>query len=169
MKKINKAHKVTIGIITFGCPYNKSDSEFMARLILEKAPKYKVIMLNQDFIKLIKKDPKQIEFYDLFIINTCVVKQPTINKIIRLTEFLDKNNKKIIIAGCAVNTMPELFSKYNKIGVYDIDKINEVVDATLKSASLSINSSTINHNNSGHYQNFRLRKLIKIGLECEVG
>jgi len=76
-----------IYIETYGCSNNLTESEIMSGL-LEKA--------GFDIVKT-------PELSDLIIVNTCIVKGPTENKIIsRLEHFEDTfPKKKLIIAGCA--------------------------------------------------------------------
>ena len=76
---------------TYGCTANQNSTEIMKGLVKQAG-------LN------ITLRP---EFADLIIINSCIVKQPTQEKIRRRVSELLKKGKKIILAGC----MPRLNKK----------------------------------------------------------
>ncbi|MEM2083850.1 MAG: tRNA (N(6)-L-threonylcarbamoyladenosine(37)-C(2))-methylthiotransferase [Nitrososphaerota archaeon] len=101
-------------IETYGCTSNKSDSEIMEGILLEKG-----------FQK------SNIEEAEIIIINTCGVKKPTEDKILNRIKKLSTLGKKIIIAGC----LPKIvFEKVIKVAPnfsamidpFSIDRISEV-------------------------------------------
>jgi MiaB-like tRNA modifying enzyme len=77
---------------TYGCTANQNSTEIMKGLVRQAGLN---ITLNP-------------EFADLIIINSCIVKEPTQEKIRRRVSDLLKQGKKIILAGC----MPRLNKKY---------------------------------------------------------
>ena len=77
---------------TYGCAANKSDSEIIVG-ILSKAGLERVM------------NPK---FADLIIVNTCIVKGSTKNKIVHRIKELRNWKKKLLIAGCMPQAYPEL-------------------------------------------------------------
>lgn len=103
-----------ISIITLGCQLNRSESQRMAYLL--KRSGYEIV-----------DNP---EGADIVIINTCTVKTPAENKAFKLLR--KYKDKIIILTGCLVQHQPELFKDYTLVGVYQIDKIVEAVERTLK-------------------------------------
>jgi len=102
-------------IETYGCSYNKADSEAMAGLLK--------IRHEQVF------SPEEAE---VIIINTCIVKKPTYNKMLRRMKELSAHRKKLVIAGC----LPEVYLKKVEeivadafvVGPKHIDKIVEIIE-----------------------------------------
>ncbi len=76
---------------TYGCSANKNDAEIIKGLLTSKG------------FNLVESE----SIADIIIINTCIVKEPTIKKIEQRIKNLSRTGKKLIISGC----MPEVFSK----------------------------------------------------------
>lgn len=112
------SHKVCI--LTYGCSANKSDSEIMAGLLVQN---------NFDLID-------SVENSDINIINTCVVKSPTLNRMIHQIRQLTELSKPLIVAGCITKTEKKVIEKINPkasmLGPDSIEKIVDVVNATLE-------------------------------------
>ena len=68
---------------TYGCSANQNSTEIMKGIVKQAGLN---ITLN-------------INFADLIIINSCIVKQPTQEKIRRKIQNLLRKNKKLILAG----------------------------------------------------------------------
>ncbi|MFH1133095.1 MAG: tRNA (N(6)-L-threonylcarbamoyladenosine(37)-C(2))-methylthiotransferase [Nanoarchaeota archaeon] len=104
--------------ITQGCSANIADSEVMAGLLAEAG--YEMVGKAEDA--------------DLVIYNTCTVKGPTENEFIRRMRKLTALEKKIIVAGCIPQAEPSLtvLQGISVVGPYDIHKIAEAADQTLK-------------------------------------
>jgi len=70
---------------------------------------------------------------DVFIVNTCVVKQSTESKILSLMDNLLMQNKKVVVAGCLPSAYPEIAEKYpfSFIGVNSSD-IADAVNSVIK-------------------------------------
>lgn len=105
---------VNFYIETYGCAANQSDSEMISG-ILKSAGIEKV---------------NKLELASIVIVNTCIVKEPTEQKILRrLTEISKKYpQKKIIIAGC----LPEAYSgilrgKFPKASLISTNRIGEIL------------------------------------------
>lgn len=79
---------------TYGCTANKNSSEIMKGLVKQAGMN---LTSNEDFA-------------DLIVINSCIVKEPTQEKIRRRVSDLLKKGKKVILAGC----MPRLVEKRMK-------------------------------------------------------
>jgi len=106
-------------IETYGCAANRSDSEIIAG-----------ILSRNNWIKV-----SSPEFAELIIVNTCVVKGPTINKIMHRIRELERKykNKKILIAGCLPQAYPELIRKnFPKVSMISTNKICEIGSAVRK-------------------------------------
>lgn len=82
---------------TYGCTANYNNSEIMKGLMIKSGLN---ITSNEDYA-------------DLIIINSCIVKQPTEEKIRRRILDLLKKNKKIILTGCLPRVYNEKFSHEN--------------------------------------------------------
>jgi MiaB-like tRNA modifying enzyme len=106
---------------TYGCTFNKADSEIMAALLMDNGAK----MVDS------------LEEADIIIMNTCYVKQPTeqkiINHIYKMQEIFPQ--KKLLIAGCMVDIDPrkleKLAPKAGWIGARRIKSAPEVVNALM--------------------------------------
>ncbi len=118
-----------IKIETYGCSANQADSESMAYLL--KKANYELT---------------DSENFDLIILNTCTVKTPTENKILRRIKNLRKENKKIIVAGCIPQAEPDYikskFKDLSILGVFDISDVVECVEKTLSGKRAVILSSS---------------------------
>ena len=109
----------------YGCQANLDDGTIAKGLLSKK--KYK-------FTNDIKKS-------DICIIGTCIVKNPTANKIIyQLKEIYNSYNKKLIIAGCMpeaeTNACRKMFPKASLINTYNITQTTKVVNSSLKNKKL---------------------------------
>jgi len=84
-------------IETYGCSANQSHSEVMAGV------------LEDNGFSIVKK----IENADAIVINTCIVKTPTENKIRDRIRFIRNKypNKKLVIAGCATDGEYRIFKR----------------------------------------------------------
>ena len=110
--------KYSIYIRTWGCTHNSSDSEYMAGLLAQSG--YQVI-----------ESPEKA---DLWILNSCTVKNPAEDHFRNEIKQAINSNKKLVVAGCVPQSDNK--SAYLKlisiIGVQQIDKVVEVVEETLK-------------------------------------
>ena len=122
-------------IDTYGCTFNKSDSQIMAGFLKDN---------NIDLTY-------SVDDADIIIVNSCYVKLPTENKVVyKIQSLLEKYpNKKIIISGCMVEIDAEKLNKIGPncswIGPHQLDKVVEVVEKsfngqTLRATGLSKNT-----------------------------
>jgi len=106
-----------IYIETYGCASNQSDSEIMSGLLIRAG----FFLVND------------IKHADMVIINTCIVKTPTEQKIVHRIKEIQKNfpKKRLIIAGCMPQAQYELVKESapssSLIGPRAITKITNVV------------------------------------------
>ena len=116
-----KMVQIRVYIETFGCTFNKADSEIMAGNLIEND------------IQLVDS----IEKADVAIVNTCYVKQPTESKVInRITSLKTEfPNKKIIISGCMVEIDPikleKIASDSSWIGPHQLNHTSHVVKSSV--------------------------------------
>ncbi|CAN8235404.1 unnamed protein product [Cochlearia groenlandica] len=107
-----------IYIKTFGCSHNQSDSEYMAGQLtafgygLTEAP----------------------EEADLWLINTCTVKNPSQSAMSTLITRGKSAKKPLVIAGCVPQGSRDLkeLEGVSVVGVQQIDRVVEIVEETLK-------------------------------------
>ena len=108
-------------IYTYGCTFNKADSQIMAGLLTNE----KDISITEN-----------VEEADVIIVNTCYVKLPTESKVINKIKDLQKDfpNKKIIISGCMVEVDPKKLETIGEncswIGPHQLNNTVDVVKKT---------------------------------------
>ena len=102
-------------IDTYGCSANQNNSEIIAGLLASNGYK-------------ITNNPK---IADTHIINTCVVKKKTENKIKRKIQDLEKENIKTIVTGCMVDSDSKSISKLNpkslQLSSHNIKSVNQLL------------------------------------------
>jgi len=79
-----------VEILTYGCAVNKSDSEIMRGLAAEAG----------------------LEGADLVVVNTCTVKTPTENKIVKVLRKLRDEGRAVVVAGCMPAARPALADEF---------------------------------------------------------
>jgi len=99
-----------IGILTYGCSVNKSDSELMATLLAREGFKPEL----------------ETEEPGLLIVNTCIVKGPTENRVLRKLEDLQKAGKRVVIAGCMPEAYPHLTKRFPGFAVLGVNSFDVV-------------------------------------------
>lgn len=121
---------LTVYLETYGCTANTNDAEIIKGLLISHGCN---ITNNEDLA-------------DVVILNTCVVKDPTIKKIeIRIKHFLEKK-KKLIITGC----MPEVQSKRleklapqaSLVSTHHIKEIPKVIKKLFEGTPLKLTGKT---------------------------
>lgn len=108
----------TIYIKTWGCAHNSSDSEYMAGLLASYG--YRLTDNKLDA--------------DLWLLNSCTVKNPAEDHFRNEVEAGRKRGKAIVVAGCVPQGAPrtDFLQKLSVVGVQQIDRVVEVVEETLK-------------------------------------
>ncbi|CAI0556749.1 unnamed protein product [Linum tenue] len=108
----------TIYIKTFGCSHNQSDSEYMAGQL-------------SSFGYGLSDDPENA---DLWLINTCTVKNPSQSAMDTLITKGKNAQKPLVVAGCVPQGSRNLkeLDGVSIVGVQQIDRVVEVVEETLK-------------------------------------
>ena len=111
-----------ICIKTFGCSLNFADSERIRAALKERG------------FELCDT----IDEAALVVLNSCAVKGPTEKKFFALLDKLNQQHKKIVIAGCISQAMPEKLNEYSKIGTDQLDAIGDVAEETLSGNVISV-------------------------------
>ncbi|EIE26794.1 hypothetical protein COCSUDRAFT_35241 [Coccomyxa subellipsoidea C-169] len=114
------AEKYGIWVKTFGCAHNMSDSEYMMGQL-------------QDYGYRLLADDKQ-DAADLWLVNTCTVKNPSQAAMSTLVARGKALNKKLVVCGCVPQgdkKVPEL-QDLSLLGVTQIDRVVEAVEETLR-------------------------------------
>jgi len=120
-KMENNGTQIKVFIETFGCTFNKADSQIMAGNLLEN---------NIQVVDSIEKA-------DVAIINTCYVKQPTENKVTNRIQKIKSEfpDKKVVVSGCMVEIDPKKLDKIAPdcgwIGPHKLSKTTDVVKSSL--------------------------------------
>ncbi|MFC1666126.1 tRNA (N(6)-L-threonylcarbamoyladenosine(37)-C(2))-methylthiotransferase [Nanoarchaeota archaeon] len=98
---------------TYGCTANYNSTEIMKGLVRQRE-------LNIT---------ENIENADIIVINSCIVKTPTEEKIRKQIQDLLKQDKKIILAGCMSKLCKEKFQKNNLylLETNNVKKINDLI------------------------------------------
>ena len=109
---------------TFGCSHNVSDSEYMMGQLVEYG--YKLV-----------EDPTEA---DCILINSCTVKNPSQESLMRMVFDSKKIKKPVVVAGCVPqgDNFIEGLHDVSIIGVTQIDRVVEVVEETLKGNSVQL-------------------------------
>jgi len=141
-------------IKTYGCSHNISDSERMVSLFLNAGYNH----ANSE------------KSADLLIVNTCVVKIPTEQKILSYLREIEKLKKPIIVAGCMPQSNREKVSKelknFSMIGTNTINKIVEVAEKALVGKRVVVISNEKEAYKSADFQNNPFVKIIPISSGC---
>jgi threonylcarbamoyladenosine tRNA methylthiotransferase CDKAL1 len=107
-----------IFIRTFGCTLNQSDSEVMSGLLVKAG--HKLV--------------GSVEDAELVLFNTCTVKDNPEKRFFSELERARSTGKKAVVAGCVPQAEPgnELLRSFSVVGVRNLDRIVEAVEATAK-------------------------------------
>ncbi|CAK9827561.1 Threonylcarbamoyladenosine tRNA methylthiotransferase [Anthophora retusa] len=108
----------TIYVKTWGCTHNSSDTEYMAG------------QLSSYGYKLTENKYEA----DLWLLNSCTVKNPAEDHFRNEIENGKKLGKHVVVAGCVPQGAPKssFLQGLSMIGVQQIDRVVEVVEETLK-------------------------------------
>tara|TARA_Y100000034_G_C6870793_1_gene397542 strand:- start:222 stop:1508 length:1287 start_codon:yes stop_codon:yes gene_type:complete len=138
-----------IYIDTYGCSANQNNSEIIAGLVTQNG--YQVT-----------NNP---EIADIHIINSCVVKSKTENKIKRRIQDLAKAKKQTIVTGCMPDSDSKSISKLNpnalQLSTHDIKSINKLL-STNQSLPILQPSRIKDHEEKVFLPKIPLNKLISI-------
>jgi len=104
----------------YGCSANVADAEIASGL------------LNEAGFKIVNN----FEVADAVVLLTCVVKTPTERKITKRIQWIARQEKPLVVAGCMPNTLrsriEEVAPKASLIGTEDLVKIPEAVQIALE-------------------------------------
>uniref|UniRef100_A0A8C8RLW4 tRNA-t(6)A37 methylthiotransferase n=1 Tax=Pelusios castaneus TaxID=367368 RepID=A0A8C8RLW4_9SAUR len=113
-----------IWIRTWGCSHNNSDGEYMAGQLA--AYGYKIT--------------ENAAEADLWLLNSCTVKNPAEDHFRNSIKKAQENDKKVVLAGCVPQAQPrqDYLKGLSIIGVQQIDRVVEVVEETIKGHSVRL-------------------------------
>ncbi|XP_052553915.1 threonylcarbamoyladenosine tRNA methylthiotransferase [Tympanuchus pallidicinctus] len=113
-----------IWIRTWGCSHNNSDGEYMAGQLA--AYGYKITDNSAEA--------------DLWLLNSCTVKNPAEDHFRNSIKKAQEANKKVVLAGCVPQAQPrqDYLKGLSIIGVQQIDRVVEVVEETIKGHSVRL-------------------------------
>ena len=115
-KGLPSTHKVFIN--TWGCSHNKSDSEYIAGVLLKEG--YELIDENRKYDA------------DVWVLNGCTVKDPSELSFDKNINLAKKNGIKLVLAGCVTQADSKKYTDYSIIGIHELDRVGEAVEETLK-------------------------------------
>ncbi|KAI9024693.1 hypothetical protein DFJ74DRAFT_52129 [Hyaloraphidium curvatum] len=120
--------RATIYVKTYGCSHNRSDSEVMAGL------------LSREGYDVVLDDDEGREDSDLWLINSCSVKNPSELAFVKEIERAKESGKRVVLAGCVSQHSPRdpRWNGLSVVGVQQIDRVVEVVEETLKGGSVQL-------------------------------
>jgi len=109
---------------TWGCAHNSSDSEYMAGQLAAQG-----FTVTEDK-----------EAADLWLLNSCTVKNPAEEHFKNEVNKALQRNKKVVVAGCVPQgkQSSEYLAGLSMLGVQQIDRVVEVVEETLKGNSVKL-------------------------------
>ena len=109
---------------TYGCSHNNSDSEYMAGILAEEG-----YGITEDFNEA-----------DIYLINSCTVKNPSEEHFIHEMKKAQKTNKPTIVSGCVPQGDPKNpeFANVSVVGVQQIHRISEAVKETLRGNTVTL-------------------------------
>lgn len=94
-------------VLTWGCSHNQKDSQLIEQQLLIGGYD---LLPNGNLTEA-----------DLVVVNTCTVKTPTEDKILRVLDDLKGSNQEVVVAGCISQSEPELIERrypdFIKLGV----------------------------------------------------
>lgn len=115
-----------IYVKTYGCSFNQLDSEIMSGKLIEAGHK---ITENENNA-------------DLFLINSCTVKNLSETKFFQDVRKYKEKGKKIVVSGCITQAeesyMQTKLKDISVIGTNDLDKIAYIVDEAIKNNPIQI-------------------------------
>lgn len=104
-----------IFVETYGCALNQADSETMQGLLLQEGYTFS----------------KTAASAHLIIMNSCIVKSPTLSKIITRAKQYKKQGKKVLIAGCISQAEPDMLEGFSILGTEQLGNIAYAVQEIL--------------------------------------
>ena len=115
----------SVYVKTYGCSHNHSDSEYMCGLLAQ----YGYSLVGE----------AQRQDADLWLINTCTVKNPSQEHMQTDIGRGQALGKPVVVAGCVSQGDPELkfLTGLSIVGVQQLERVVEVVQETLKGGALS--------------------------------
>eukprot|EP01006_Ploeotia_vitrea_P013386 TRINITY_DN35065_c0_g1_i1.p1 TRINITY_DN35065_c0_g1~~TRINITY_DN35065_c0_g1_i1.p1 ORF type:complete len:545 (+),score=55.37 TRINITY_DN35065_c0_g1_i1:45-1679(+) len=114
----------TVYLKTYGCSHNFSDSEYMAGQLVAYG-----YGITEDF-----------DAADVFVLNSCTVKNPSETHFINLVNKAKSTKKPIVVAGCVPqgDQQNSAWSGVSVIGVQQINRVVEVVEDALRGNTVQL-------------------------------
>jgi len=111
-----------IWIKTYGCSHNVSDSEYMEGILSDYG--FRIVENHDDA--------------DLWLLNSCTVKDPSQAAFMHLVNKGKDNNKPVVVAGCVPQADRQIkgLEDVTIIGISQIDRVVEAVERTLQGESV---------------------------------
>ena len=113
-----------IYVKTYGCSHNISDSEYMEGILSQYG--YRIT--------------EEKESADLWLINSCTVKDPSQAAFMHLVNTGKKEGKPVVVAGCVSQADRNIsgLEDTSMIGIQNIDRVLEVVEQTLQGNTVKL-------------------------------
>jgi len=106
--------KQRVHVLTFGCPHNQSDGEYMMGQLQD----YGYTLVDN------------IEDCDVCVVNSCTVKNPTEAKGINVVEKARSTGKRVVLAGCVPSGDHKLATSnaMEDVSMLDLSQLDRIVD-----------------------------------------
>lgn len=141
---------------TFGCAHNVSDGEYMKGILQEYG------------YNIVNSSGKSTA--DMWIVNSCTVKDPSEASFMRLVKEAKNTNKKLVVTGCVPQADRKLkgLENVSMVGVTQIQNIVSVVEDTLKGNVVKLlqKNSTLPSLNLPKIRKSDLIEIIPISTGC---
>lgn len=107
-----------IFVQTFGCSHNTADAEYMMGLLTQ----YGYGLVNS------------LDDADCCVLNSCTVKTPSENAVVKLIKQAEKVGAAVVVSGCVPQADPRAsgLEQASLLGTSQIDRVVEVVEEALK-------------------------------------
>ncbi|MHA2028491.1 MAG: tRNA (N(6)-L-threonylcarbamoyladenosine(37)-C(2))-methylthiotransferase [Candidatus Kariarchaeaceae archaeon] len=101
-------------VLTYGCSHNQKDSQLIEQQLLIGG--YSLLHNGN------------AQDADLVVVNTCTVKTPTEDKILRVLDDLKQTNQEVVVAGCISQAEPELMKeKYPEFIILGVNAAGQIL------------------------------------------
>ena len=107
---------------TFGCTLNQSDSEIMQGILVDVG--FEIV--------------ESADESEVIVLNTCTVKKPTENKVLKYLSDIRGLKKYVVVSGCMAQAMSEKLEGYSLLGPHNLSQIIQVIEETMHGSKMVV-------------------------------